>query len=63
MTTSMISSLFQAGLFPQYDFVVQQFKQLTPKTTSLGFPKCGLPFFFIFKLDGDIMKFFQIPVN
>ena len=44
MTTS-ISSLFQAGLFRKYNFVVSQLRQLTPKTTVSGFPKCGLPFF------------------
>ena len=34
MTTSM-SSLFQAGLFRKYDFLVTAVKHLTLKTTSL----------------------------
>ena len=39
MTTSM-SSLFQAGLFCKYYFVVSsQLKHLTPKTRSLGISK------------------------
>ena len=37
--TNLISSLFQAGLFRKYDFVVSQFKHLTPKTTNLGVSK------------------------
>ena len=35
MTTSM-SSLFQAGLFCKYDFLVTAVKHLKLKTTSLG---------------------------
>ena len=35
MTTSM-SSLFQAGLFRKYDFLLTAVKHLTLKTTSLG---------------------------
>ena len=55
MTTST-SSLFQAGLFRNYDFVLSHLKQLKLKTKSLGV-------FFTFKTDGDITKVVQIPVN
>jgi len=52
MTTS-ISSLFQAGLFRNYNFEVSELNILTSKTTSLGISQMWSPFF-NFKIYGDI---------
>ena len=62
MTTST-SSLFQAGLFRNYDFILSHLKQLKLKTKSLGVSKMWSTIFFTFKTDGDITKVVQIPVN
>ena len=62
MTTS-ISPLFQVGLFCKFNCVVFQLKHLTPKTSSLGISKNVAYHFFTAKINGDIGKFVQIPVN
>ena len=56
MTTSM-SSLFQAGLFRKYDFLVTAVKHLTLKTTSLGISTEILDF------KRDFRKFVHIQVK
>ena len=62
MTTST-SPLFQAGLFRKYDIVLSHLKQLQLKTKSLGISKMWSSIFFTFKIDGNITKVVQIPVN
>ena len=56
MTTSM-SSLFQAGSFCKYDFLVTAVKHLTLKTTSLGISTEILDF------NRDFRKFVHIQVK
>ena len=56
MTTSM-SSLFQAGLFRKYDFLVTAVKHLTLKTTSLGISTEILDF------NRDFRKFVHFQVK
>jgi len=60
MTTS-ISSLFKAGLFHMYDFVVSQLTPLTSKATSFKISKMWS--FFTFKIDRDIRKFSRFQLN
>ena len=57
------SSLFYAGLFRKYNFVVSQLKHLTTKTSSLGISKIWSTIFLPSKIDEDISKFVQILVN
>ena len=65
MTTSL-SSLFHAGLFSKHNFVVSQFKHLTPKTTSLEISKMWSIIFSASKLSEilrNLSRFQFIEIN
>ena len=53
--------VFVPRFFRKHDFIVLQVKHLHGELLVSEFPKCGLPL--TFKIDGNIRKFVQIPVN